>query len=87
MGGADAPSRQKNTASDVIFDLEMKVTHSRDSFLVNKNDTTRLISYLMTSLSANCIVSKQAKGDADYLICNTAITLAQEYDDRSALSS
>ena len=75
----------KNTASDVIFDLDMKVTHSRDSFLANKKNTTRLISYLMTSLSTKCIVSKQATGDADYLICNTAITLAQEYEDRSVV--
>ena len=71
----------KNTAPDVIFDLDMKVTHSRDSFLANKKNPTHLISYLMTSLSTKCIVSKQATGDADYLICNTAITLAQEYED------
>ena len=36
----------------------------------------------MTSLSTKCIVSIKATGDADFLICNTAITLAQEYEDR-----
>lgn len=72
----------KNTASDILFDLDMKVTCSQESFLANKKNTTRLISYIMTSLSSKCIVCKQATGDADYLICNSATKLAEEYEDR-----
>ncbi len=34
----------KNTASDILFNLDTKVTYPRDSFLANNRNTTRLIS-------------------------------------------
>ena len=70
----------KHTSPDILFDLEMPVTCTQQSFLTNKKNTTRLILSLSASLSANGVACQQAKADADFLICDTAINLAEGCD-------
>ena len=72
----------KDTAPDIIFDLAKTVTSKQKSFLANKKNTTRLISFLIPSLKAKGMDCKQATADADFLICNTAIRLAEEHGHR-----
>ena len=60
----------------------MSATCSQQFFLCNKKNTTRLISFLITSLSANGMECQQATSDADSLICDSAIKLAETYESR-----
>jgi len=70
----------KNVSPDIVFELEMSVACSQPSFLGNHKNKARFISALMASLTRNGITCRQSQADADFLICNSAIELAEGCD-------
>ena len=70
----------KNVAPDILFELQMPVTCSQTAFLGNDKNKSRFISALIASLTYSDIKCSQSQADADFLICNLAIDLAEESD-------
>ena len=70
----------KNVAPDILFKLQMPVTCSQTAFLGNHKSKFRFISALIASLTHSDINCSQSQEDADFLICNSAIELAEESD-------
>ena len=63
-------------SADIIFELDMKATTPKKSFLINNNNKARLIDKLMLELQHNGINCKQHESDADHLIISTAMEIA-----------
>ena len=68
---------QQNTSADIIFELEMKVTTRKKTFLGNATNKDRLIKKLMLKFEAKGMCVKQSTGDADWLIVSTAMDTAE----------
>ena len=69
----------KHVAPDILFELQMPVTFSQTVFLGNHNTISRF-SALIASLTHSDIKCPQSQADAYFLICNSAIELAEESD-------
>lgn len=67
---------EKVQQREIFFNLSMKVTSTREKFLANKNNKTRLIEALKIRFVSRGISVRQAEGDADLLIVQTAIDTA-----------
>ena len=63
-------------SADIIFELDMKATTPKTSFLANNNNKARLIDKLMLELQHIGINCKQHESDADHLIISTAMEIA-----------
>ena len=70
----------KNVPPYILFELGMPVTCSQPSFLGNHKNKARHISALMASLTCYGITCQQSQADADLLICNSGIELAEGCD-------
>ena len=70
----------KNVSPEILFEIDMPVVCNQSSFLGNHKNKARLISALMNSLTCLGVQCKQSQADADFLICNSAIELANGCD-------
>ena len=70
--------QSKAVSADVIFDESMTVNSTQANFLSNPRNKTRFIAALSVRLADSGINVKQAPGDADTLIVNTAIDLSRQ---------
>lgn len=61
---------------EILFQLSMNVTSTREKFLANSNNKSRLIEALKDQFVSAGISVRQAEGDADVLIIRTAIDIA-----------
>lgn len=65
----------KNLCPNILFDQEMSVTVSQETFLSNQNNKTRFIKFLVEYLKRENISVIQADDDADLLIVDTALKI------------
>ena len=63
----------------INFVSDMQLDMTKDLFLANKTNKQRFIGLLSTYLNTNGIETKQAHGDADLLIAETAIEVAETH--------
>ena len=65
-------------SKEIIFDLHMEATTNLKEFIANRSNKSRFISKLKPYFENKHINVRQAEADADILIVNTAIELANE---------
>ena len=68
----------KNVAPDILLELQLPVTCSQTAFQGNHKNKSRFISARIASLTHSDIKCSQSQAAADFLICNSAIELAEE---------
>ena len=75
------PTSGKNVATDILFELQMPCRAcSQTAFLGNHKNKSRFIFALIASLRHSDIKCSHSQADADFLICNSVIELAEESD-------
>ncbi|KMQ85933.1 hypothetical protein RF55_15251 [Lasius niger] len=67
---------RRHASVNILFDETMIPTVSQKKFLGNDTNKNRLIGMLKTKFEAANFIVKQATGDADTLIINTAISIS-----------
>ena len=70
---------RKHTSVDIMFDETMIPTVPQDKFLANQKNKARFIVMLKESCATAGIRTMQAREDADVLIVNTAMNLAEDH--------
>lgn len=73
--------RRQSSSNSPAFELEphTKITTTQDKFLSNEKNKVELIKRLSEAFRYEGLLIKQAKEDADALIVNTAIEIAEKY--------
>lgn len=66
-----------HSSADMLFDETMTPPTTKDSFLANPKNKSRLIALLATKFTSAGLEYKQAEEDADTLIVSTALNLAE----------
>nr|CAI5843460.1 unnamed protein product [Callosobruchus analis] len=67
---------KKLNSPDTLFDASMCVTTTQEQFLSNEKNKARFIDFIKVAFSSSGIYVKQADGDADLLIVQTALDIS-----------
>ncbi|KAG5869429.1 hypothetical protein JTB14_003121 [Gonioctena quinquepunctata] len=67
----------KTISADILLDENMIPTLKKETFLANTNNKQRLISMIIAKLHSRRITWRQATEDADTVIVNEALSLAE----------